>query len=95
MDEPFGSLDAKIKLRLQKFLLDIWKKYKMTILFVTHDINEAIRLGQRIIVMNDSGDIVCDEKKSIPENSTLSEHDFFELYRKYYSLLTGPGGVLA
>ena len=91
MDEPFGSLDAKIKIKLQNFLLEIWKKYKMTILFVTHDINEAILPGQRIIIMNDSGDIVCDEKNSVPENSTPSEDDFFELYRKYYTLLTGAG----
>ncbi len=89
MDEPFGSLDAKIKDRLQNFLLDIWKRYKMTILFVTHDINEAIRLGQRIIIMNDSGDIICDEKNTVPEKSILSEDDFFNLYRKYYTLLTG------
>ncbi len=89
MDEPFGSLDAKIKIKLRQFLLDIWKKYKMTVLFVTHDIDEAIRLGQRIVIMNDSGNIVCDEKISLLENKTLSEDDFFELYRKYYTLLTG------
>ena len=91
MDEPFGSLDAKIKERLQDFLLDIWKKYKKTILFVTHDINEAIRPGQRIIIMNDSGDIVWDEKNTLPKKHTLSEDDFFKLYRKYYTLLTGSG----
>lgn len=94
MDEPFGSLDAKIKIKLQEFLLEIWEKYKMTVLFVTHDINEAIRLGQRIIIMNDSGDIVCDERNSAQGNSTLSEDDFFELYRKYYTLLTSSGKVL-
>ena len=93
MDEPFGSLDAKIKIKLRQFLLDLWKKYKMTVLFVTHDIDEAIRLGQRIVIMNDSGDIVCDEKISLPENKALSEDDFFELYRKYYTLLTGSGHV--
>ncbi len=91
MDEPFGSLDPKIKIKLQDFLLEIWGKYGMTVLFVTHDINEAIRLGQRIIIMSDSGDIVCDEKKSLSEKSTLYEDDFFKLYRKYYSLLTGIG----
>lgn len=91
MDEPFGSLDAKIKIRPRQFLLELWKKYGMTVLFVTHDIDEAIRLGQRIVIMNDSGDIVSDEKISLPENKTLSEDDFFELYRKYYTLLTGSG----
>ncbi len=89
MDEPFGSLDAKIKTKLQEFLLELWKKYGMTVLFVTHDIEEAIRLGQRILIMNDSGNIICDEKISLRENKTLSEDDFFELYRKYHTLLTG------
>ena len=91
MDEPFGSLDAKIKIKLRQFLLELWKKYRMTVLFVTHDIDEAIRLGQRIVIMNDSGNIVCDEKISLPENKILPEDDFFELYRKYYTLLTGSG----
>jgi NitT/TauT family transport system ATP-binding protein len=89
MDEPFGSLDAKKKIILQKFLLDIWNKYKVTILFVTHDIHEAIRLGQRIVIINDTGNIVCDEKINGLENRRLSEDVSFKLYRKYYRLLTG------
>jgi len=89
MDEPFGSLDAKLKIKLQKFLLEIWNKYRMTILFVTHDIDEALRLGRRIIIMNDSGDIICDEKNTLPRVGDFSEDEFFKLYRKYYSLLTG------
>jgi sulfonate transport system ATP-binding protein len=91
MDEPFGSLDAKIKIKLQKFLIDIWKKYNMTILFVTHDIHEAIHLGERILVMNESGQIICDEKIPLQENKALSEDNCFDLYRKYYTLLTDPG----
>ena len=87
MDEPFGSLDSKIKIRLQKFLLAIWKKYKMTILFVTHDIHEAIRLGQRIIIMNDNGKIVSDEIIS-RSGENISENQYFELYRKYYTFIS-------
>lgn len=88
MDEPFGSLDAKIKIKLQEFLLKIWRDFNMTVIFVTHDINEALFLGQRIIIMNKSGDIICDEKNTLHEKITLLEDDFFKLYRKYYSLLT-------
>jgi len=87
MDEPFGSLDAKKKITLQNFLLDIWKKYKITILFVTHDIHEAVYLGQRIILLNNSGSIICDEKLQKSENKILSEDEKFEMYRKYYALL--------
>lgn len=89
MDEPFGSLDAKIKIKLQDFLLELWNKYGMTILFVTHDIDEAIRLGRRIIIMNSSGAIVCDETIDRSEENSLTEDQFFKLYRKYHTLLTG------
>ena len=88
MDEPFGSLDAKIKIKLQDFLLDIWKKYKLTILFVTHDIHEAIQLGERIMVVNEVGEIICDEKNSLNRMNQSSEDELFKLYRKYYKMLT-------
>lgn len=51
MDEPFGSLDAQTRLILQAELLKIWSEHKKTVIFVTHDIEEAILLGDRILVM--------------------------------------------
>lgn len=51
MDEPFGALDAQTKHDMQQLLLDIWKKEKTTIVFITHDIDEALFLSQRIYVM--------------------------------------------
>jgi NitT/TauT family transport system ATP-binding protein len=51
MDEPFGALDAQTKEQLQEFLLDLWEKMKITVLMVTHDIEEAIFLSQRIYVL--------------------------------------------
>lgn len=51
MDEPFRSLDAQTRLILQMELLQIWKDDRKTILFVTHDIEEAILLGDRLLVM--------------------------------------------
>jgi NitT/TauT family transport system ATP-binding protein len=51
MDEPFGALDAITRLRMQQFLLSIREQYPVTILFVTHDIEEAILLGDRVAVM--------------------------------------------
>ncbi len=88
MDEPFGSLDAKIKIKLQKFLLEVWAKYKMTILFVTHDIHEAINISERIIVFNSIGNIISDEAVSGSRDSSISKEVHFELYKKYYTLLT-------
>lgn len=52
MDEPFGSLDYLTKLKVQKFLLKLYKKRGLTIVFVTHDIDEAITLSDRIIVLS-------------------------------------------
>jgi len=60
MDEPFGALDAHTRILMQKELLKIWEQDKKTILFVTHSVDEAIYLADRIIVMSDRpGKIKC------------------------------------
>ncbi|MGK7912354.1 MAG: ABC transporter ATP-binding protein [Synechococcus sp.] len=51
MDEPFAALDAQTRHMMQELLLDIWDEDKTTIVFVTHDIEEAVFLGDRILVM--------------------------------------------
>ncbi len=51
MDEPFSALDAQTKLVLQEELLRIWREHKKTVMYVTHDIEEAILLSDRILVM--------------------------------------------
>jgi NitT/TauT family transport system ATP-binding protein len=51
MDEPFGALDAFTRVRMHEFLLRMWEQYKITIIFVTHDIEEAVLLGDRVAVM--------------------------------------------
>ena len=51
MDEPFGALDAQTRARMQSYLLDIWKNIDVTILFITHDLDEAIYLADRILVL--------------------------------------------
>ncbi|MFB8374215.1 ABC transporter ATP-binding protein [Paenibacillus taichungensis] len=52
LDEPFGALDAFTRSHLQEVLLDIWQRNGTTMLFVTHDLDEAVFLGERVVIMN-------------------------------------------
>ena len=51
MDEPFGALDAQTRCAMQGYLLQIWQNVDITILFITHDLDEAIYLADRIVVL--------------------------------------------
>lgn len=51
LDEPFGALDSQTRLAMQQWLLSVWRREKRTIIFVTHDIDEAIFLADRVVVM--------------------------------------------
>lgn len=53
LDEPFGALDAYTRQNLHEWLLDIWEHFHYTILFVTHDVEEAIYLGDRVVVLSE------------------------------------------
>lgn len=52
LDEPFGALDAQTRTLMQEWLLDVWTEFKKTIVFITHDIDEAIYLSDRVYIMS-------------------------------------------
>ncbi|MFA4878248.1 MAG: ABC transporter ATP-binding protein [Methanoregula sp.] len=59
MDEPFGALDAQTRNMLQKELLDIWEETKKTVIFITHSVDEAVYLSDRIIVLSPRPGRIC------------------------------------
>ena len=67
MDEPFGALDSQTRLMMQESLLKIWTEFGITVLFVTHDIDEAVFLGDRVLIMSASpGQVIADIKIDLP-----------------------------
>lgn len=66
MDEPFGALDAQTRSVLQCELIRIWKETGKTILFVTHDLSEAVLLGQRISILSSAPDAHIEYKVDVP-----------------------------
>lgn len=79
MDEPFSALDPISRQKLQQDMLTLQKKIKKTIVFVTHDMQEALALGDRICVMKDGEVVQCDTPKEIiehPKNNFV--RTFFE-----------------
>ncbi len=82
MDEPFGALDAMTRERLQDELLEIWARTKLTVIFVTHAIEEAILLADRVVAMAPGpGRIVSDTSITLQRPRDVSSSSFNELRR--------------
>lgn len=68
MDEPFGALDEITKRAMQNELLALQKKLGMTVVFITHDIREAVKLGDRVLVMEQGKIAQCDTPENVKKN---------------------------
>lgn len=89
MDEPFGALDAQTRLLMQEQLARIWERNKTSVLFVTHDIDEAIMLGSRVGVMragpasNIKGIVDID----LGRDRSRTNADFMRIYTRIYGMI--------
>ena len=98
MDEPFGALDAQTRTQLQTELLETWEREKKTCFFITHDVEEAIILAQRVIIMSARPGRIKDivdvnipyprtqETKLTPEFNELKNHIWSQVYQEYLAV---------
>ena len=88
LDEPFGMLDSLTRGELQDILIEIWNKEKITAVMITHDVDEAIFLADRVVMMTSGpkakiGDVLnIDFKRPRTRKSVLQHHDYYK-YRKH------------
>lgn len=95
MDEPFGALDAQTRTQLQSELLEMWEKERKTCFFITHDVDEAIILAQKVIIMSARPGRIKEivdidipyprtqETKMTPEFLKLRNHIWNQVYKEY------------
>ena len=102
MDEPFAAVDAQTRAELEDLVRSVWKKHEMTILFITHDIDESVYLGERVLVLSSSPtiiqeDLVIDLPDERDQLGTRSLPRFAELRSQVYESVqfakTNHGGL--
>jgi sulfonate transport system ATP-binding protein len=81
LDEPFGALDALTRIKMHRRLLDLYRRHTPAVLLVTHDVDEAIALADRVIVLTD-GAISLDVEVMVPKPRARDSHEFATLRRR-------------
>ncbi len=98
LDEPFGALDAQTKLHMQEWLMQLWSDFKKTVVFVTHDVEEAIYLSDEIHVMGTRpGRILETIPITIPRpraRTTALTPEFIAMKERCLNLLTAAAPTM-
>lgn len=93
MDEPFGALDAQTRIQMQQLLIEVWEQHRRTVVFITHDIDEAILLADVVYIMSARPGSLRDRlevKLSRPRNvDLLTDVHFNEIRRSIFAQLRG------
>ena len=85
MDEPFGALDALTKSKLQKQVLDIWESHKQAVMMITHDVDEAIYMSDRIVLMTNGPAATIGEVLEVPFPHPRNRQEIRET-KEYFEL---------
>lgn len=93
LDEPFSAVDALSRGRLQQLILRLWDEHKLTVLFVTHDIDEALFLSDRVVVLGEKGaGVAADLDVAVPRPRhpvlTPEHKDYLSLRREIFQLVS-------
>jgi len=88
MDEPFGALDVQTRNLMENDLLDIWAQFRRTVVFVTHDLEEAIALSDRVVVMTASpGRVKVEYRIELPRPRSVTEIRFHPAFGRLYETI--------
>ncbi|MGI5837569.1 MAG: ATP-binding cassette domain-containing protein, partial [Chloroflexota bacterium] len=88
MDEPYGQLDVKLRCYLEDELIRIWQELKSTVIFVTHNIEEAVYVAERILVLtNKPTKIKAEVKVDLPRPRNFADPEFVEIRKRVTDLI--------
>ena len=88
MDEPYGQLDIELRFKLEDELLNLWKRNGTTVIFITHNIEEAVYLGERILVLtNKPSRIKKGNRNDLPRPRDIAAKDFVDLRNEVTDLI--------
>jgi sulfonate transport system ATP-binding protein len=94
LDEPFASLDALTRMRMQQEILRIWEAERTTVLLVTHDIEEAVYLADRVVIMSPQPDTIRNILPvRLPRPRDRTDRAFVRICRSVHDELFAPGGM--